>query len=304
MGALFLPGKLTEAYFEGRHQRYVRPIRLFFITAIIHFAIMNSVLSSLPEEAFDFVLQNQKNANQAEFLEEIKLERDSVLLQHAGNPAVARALDSLMVSIDHTGNDSISMSYLEYTDAGTLETKDISFSLKDIFSGEKAGKIIEAAGVTNGWSKLQLAQLIKFNKSGGNFPAFIIGKLIWMVLLMMPALALVLKLLYIRRKRYFIEHLVFSYHYHAFAFIIMAIAMLTGGSAWFNQSGEEVESSIDAFMSWAILIIMIYLFWAMRRVYKQGIFKTFVKYLLLNFSYLLLFITALTLTFVVSFLLF
>lgn len=304
MGALFLPGKLTEAYFEGRHQRYVRPIRLFFITAIIHFAIMNSVLSSLPEEAFDFVLQNQKNANQAEFLEEIKLQRDSVLLQHAGNPAVARALDSLMVSIDHTGNDSISMSYLEYTGAGTLETKDISFSLKDIFSGEKAGKIIEAAGVTNGWSKLQLAQLIKFNKSGGNFPAFIIGKLIWMVLLMMPALALVLKLLYIRRKRYFIEHLVFSYHYHAFAFIIMAIAMLTGGSAWFNQRGEEVESSIDAFMSWAILIIMIYLFWAMRRVYKQGIFKTFVKYLLLNFSYLLLFITALTLTFVVSFLLF
>jgi uncharacterized RDD family membrane protein YckC len=106
---------------------------------------------------------------------------------------------------------------------------------------------------------------------------------------MMVTLSLLLKLLYIRRSRYLIEHLVFAFHYHSFAFIVYTIAL--GLSHW---------TGAESWLSWAFLGIMIYLFIAMRRYYQQGVFKTIVKFMVLNFSYLFIFIFSLVLTFIVS----
>lgn len=33
--ALFIPGKLTEEYFEGRHKRYVHPLRTLLVMSIL-----------------------------------------------------------------------------------------------------------------------------------------------------------------------------------------------------------------------------------------------------------------------------
>ena len=301
IGGLFLPGKLTTAYFEGKHQRYVRPLRLFFITALIHFAVISTVLTSLFEGTAGIVETNRKKAYEYYFAERLHLEKDTVLLQHPGNEAVERAMDSLLISF-RSEADSIGLGYFVLHKAGKFDMQNVSFALKDMFSDKKAEDLIREAGITDGWAKLQLAQLIKFNKSGESFPAFIMGKLIWMVLLMMPALALILKLLYVRRKRYFVEHLVFSYHYHAFAFLAMSVALLIynmGEAQSHLEDGETTWTEILIFP-----VILIYLFWAMRRVYKQSIFRTFLKFSVLNFAYLILFTTALTLTLLAGFLLF
>lgn len=37
LGALFLPGKLTTAYFNGQHQRYITPIRLLLLVLFFLF---------------------------------------------------------------------------------------------------------------------------------------------------------------------------------------------------------------------------------------------------------------------------
>lgn len=47
-------------------------------------------------------------------------------------------------------------------------------------------------------------------------------------LLMVPVFALLMKLLFIRQRRYYVEHLVFALYLHAFAFLLLAIGVLIG----------------------------------------------------------------------------
>jgi hypothetical protein len=90
-----------------------------------------------------------------------------------------------------------------------------------------------------------------------------------MVFLLLPVYALLLKLLYLRRRRLYVEHFVFALHLHAFVFALFTLMLLTGG-----------------FLSELLTLwMMVYIFLAMRRVYGQSWLKTGVKYVVLGWSY-------------------
>lgn len=91
--------------------------------------------------------------------------------------------------------------------------------------------------------------------------------------LLLPLFALLLKLIYIRSKRFYVEHLVFSLHVHAFTFGMLSLMLV-----------PQLKAVTPLMMLW----IAIYLFFAMKRVYGQGIFKTCIKISILGFSYLFL----------------
>jgi len=149
-------------------------------------------------------------------------------------------------------------------------------------------------GITNFFEKLIFNQQAKVIQEGGNFSRYVIGQLIWMVVLMMPALALILKLLYIRRKYYYVEHIIFSFHYHAFAFLLISVGMII------DHWRDQLINGDGTFTSISFIVVLIYLFIAMRRVYKQGAWKTFIKYNILNWAYLFIFSIFIALTFVIS----
>ena len=86
---------------------------------------------------------------------------------------------------------------------------------------------------------------------------------------MMPFLALLLKLLYFRRNRYYVEHLFFSFHFHAFVFLLGTLLILLQ---------NVLSGGLIAILA---LSIFVYLFMAMKKVYGQGFFKTFLKFILL-----------------------
>jgi hypothetical protein len=95
------------------------------------------------------------------------------------------------------------------------------------------------------------------------------------VFVMMPLFALILKLLYVRHKRFYVEHFVFALHTHAFAFLTGTVVLL---------------SNSDTVQGLAMIWLMIYLFFALKRVYGQGIIRTFTKYVVLGFAYSVLLI--------------
>ncbi|HTE18895.1 MAG TPA: hypothetical protein VK689_11025, partial [Armatimonadota bacterium] len=105
------------------------------------------------------------------------------------------------------------------------------------------------------------------------------------IFLMMPLFALILKLLYARRKRFYVEHFVFALHVHSFAFLLLTVMMVLKWE-WLN-----------ALLSlWFIVALYI----AMKRVYGQGWFKTLVKYLVLAQAYGLILIVGVTITIVLA----
>ncbi len=295
LGHLFIPGKLTSNYFAGRQKRYIPPVRLFFVMAIVHFAFINISINAVESDGglANLSEQNHRARYRTEFLEDLDSARVKVEKAYP-DTTVKNALDSLMVKFADARKDSVPI--LLFTGGFWLEGKTINVARLDLLHLSQK-EVFEKYNINGFWHQLQARQFLKIVDQGGNFVFYIIGQMVWMVVLMMPALALILKLLYIRRSFYFVEHLVFSFHYHAFAFLIITIAYLLEAFGfppldWPNGQGYY------AIIGFSILLIYLYL--AMRRFYQQGRFKTFVKFNFLNFAYLFIFILFLLLTLVVS----
>jgi Protein of unknown function (DUF3667) len=92
-----------------------------------------------------------------------------------------------------------------------------------------------------------------------------------MIFLLMPIFALLLKLLYVRRDFYYSEHLIFTIFYYDFLYLMTSVAMLVSMVGWLS------------WLSYIIYVwIFIYLYKAMRKVYKQRRAKTILKFFLFN----------------------
>lgn len=300
LGALFIPGKLTNQYFKGRHKRYVHPLRLFFVLAVLHFAVLSIASFSELEKFFINLVDGQKkNAYQADFMNDLDSAQLYVYKSLGKKRMLEQAFDTLHAHLKDTRSDSTGLGYIKLRNDWQLEPVTVRISNRDLVEMPEK-EFFETYKIEGLAGQLQIWQTAKIMRQGGSFTQFLLGKLIWMVLLMMPALGLILKLLYIRRRRLFVEHLVFSFHYHAFAFLIMSIGLLIP----ILRGLEDNWSNVAGWISLSFPIIMIYLFVAMRKVYQQGFFKTFIKYSVLNFSYLFIFVIFLSLTLIVSVLLF
>ena len=102
------------------------------------------------------------------------------------------------------------------------------------------------------------------------------------LIVLLPIMALVLKGLYPLSRRYFVEHLLFFVHFHAFFFLILTLQIL------FSRLGTMVfipEPVVVLVVVAASFYIPVYLYKAMRSVYMQGHFLTFTKYIALAVAY-------------------
>ncbi len=95
--------------------------------------------------------------------------------------------------------------------------------------------------------------------------------------ILLPLLALVMRVMYV--KPYYVEHLLFFIHAHSFFFLLLLLFMPLAG--W-----VEGTWIADLLLLAVVLYIPWYLFRAMRRVYGQGRFVTFLKYCVLSLAYL------------------
>jgi len=112
----------------------------------------------------------------------------------------------------------------------------------------------------------------------------IFGLLPKMFFLMLPVFALILKLLYIRRKIFYACHFIFALHFHSFTFITFGLLFLILG--FFKNSESEVLPMT------VMLINSIYLIIAMKKVYGQSYLKTIFKFVLLSFNYMIVMVLA------------
>jgi hypothetical protein len=128
-----------------------------------------------------------------------------------------------------------------------------------------------------------------------------------MMFIFLPLIAAVMFVLYLGSGRYYVEHLLFFVHYHAF-FFLAGLALVVIGRAE-GLLKATVFGKVLGFLEGALTFVLVlylpyYLYRAMRRVYGQGRAVTLVKFSLLGVGYAffmavtalgLLFYTALTL---------
>jgi hypothetical protein len=113
-----------------------------------------------------------------------------------------------------------------------------------------------------------------------------------------PLFALVLKVLYFAKRRYYVEHLVYALHIHTFAYVgVTLISLLGMGIARFSETARVLTV---VFLS---LVIFVQVFLSIRRVYGQGWFFTTFKFLVGGLAYFVILVCAVGVTAFVTLLL-
>ena len=290
---LFIPAKLTKEYFKGKHKTYYHPIRLYLVMSIFFFAALNfagdigngSEIIKMNFDGKETTLEKliEKETHKIVFLEELDTLSKQIDLFQEGTAKVA--LDSLIKKV---GKGLINKDSFDITLAMGEERK---FEYKDMLLMD--GKdLVEKYEIEGFWNQLFIKQVIHFTHDQSGYVRELIHNIPLMLLAMMPFLASFMKLLYIRRERFYVEHLVLNFHHHAFAFLLLTVIFVLP------------KSLRELLLLPAIIAIFTFLYLTMKRYYGQGHGKTFLKFLAFNVFYLFSFLVVLFITLIISLLLF
>lgn len=297
---LFIPGKLTLEYFSGKHRRYVHPLRLLLAASVLVIIAMSfqdfqsatnhgynvkeRIVKNYERQRLYGILGNITDSTNAIFPEQqTKIITDTIL---------ASFKDSLLVLLSKYKNKygdkySDSINLKSYLDIGNRYDEKVS---KYDFLNKNEEELLAIYKKDAGsLERLIFKQKVKHIKDESQIMAAIVGHTTWAVLLLMPCLALVLYLLNIRHDYYYIEHLIFTFHLHAFSFLVIAV-LITG---------------LTVFPWWIFLMSMVivwaYVFISMWKVYGQSVGKTLFKFLVFSISYGVLFVLFLLGTIIFTF---
>jgi hypothetical protein len=107
----------------------------------------------------------------------------------------------------------------------------------------------------------------------------------------LPAIAALMKLLYWRPKRYYVEHLLFLVHNHAAVFLVYTLVALISFIPVLGDLTPIFFFSALAYLGW-------YIYRAMRTMYGQGRTLTVLKYITLLYIYLIMAVAGFVVTLV------
>jgi hypothetical protein len=123
------------------------------------------------------------------------------------------------------------------------------------------------------------------------------GRALWdnlptMMFVFLPLIAVVMWVLYLGSRRYYVEHLVFFVHYHAFFFLAGILILVV--EVFADPDGNSVARAFDTLASALEIAFILYVPWylyrAMRRVYGQRRRWTLAKFTVLSVAYVICFL--------------
>lgn len=277
---VFRPGFLTNAYVQGKRVPYISPLRIYLFMSLLYFTAISLLLPKdlLPDKFPD---------------------PDNIVIS---TPTNTLKIDSLIGELDSLETEKKEDFSLNFTSNDTItsmafgETILRSMRLAKQYS---ATAVIDTLKIENSFlvsnKVLELAtyQSVRIYKSGGkDFLNYFLGSLPLMMLIAMPVFAFILKILYLRRKRFLIEHLTFHFHFHAFFYFLFTLLLIIG---YFWDFG----------ILWLMMpVTAIYFFFALKKVYQQGTFKTLLKQSVFMFLYPVCIVFFMLFTLGISFFLF
>jgi len=277
----FRPGFLTIQYLQGRRKSYFSPVRLFlfFLTLnLILFAFWISPrLTDMQQTPKELFLQQMQTDSICHAIQQTL--QDSVELQRADSICQAKAQN-----LSNEFLDSINI---------VIGGDNTPISKKDMFL-LPFDSLASKYDINGFWKRILLHQSIKTLQTPNAFGHFLIGHQSWAIFFSIPLIALLLKLLYWRSKRYYAEHLVFTLHLHAFVFAIFSL-LLIWIAFW------QLYASPLASLLTSLAIIGIYTTIAFKKVYQQSILKTGIKLILFSIGYTIIITLSLIVLLVLGF---
>lgn len=226
------PGKVPRQFVEGKRVRFMNPVRIYFLSSLLMLTVM-----------------------QIKKAEPIKV--NNVEASSDDDSTAARNLAAALKDEDLSISDS----------SGILQKFKVMMVFSEAHEDLSASQALDSLqlkpGTINQFIYTQAYKASHFDQE--RFNEYVLSKAFWGLFLFIPIIALILKLVYIRRGFYYIEHLFFTFYTQSVFFLIFSIVLITGNST----------VAMIGFTAFTI-----YLFLALRKFYKQGFFKTIFKIIL------------------------
>jgi len=259
----FRPGSLTLDYLTGKRARFMPPFRMYLVLSLLFFLIAFFD----PREELGFLFEPQPAENGQQQDQETDAARSEALaeLERQGI-VVPQAPEEDSGGIRFVVGDDDEEASCEL---GDYDPAEMPPWLGRRLTRERLQVMCERMTAEDGRGLRGFVDKLLENVPAGLF-------------ILLPLMAFVLAILYPLSKRYYVEHLLFVVHYHAFVFLALTAQILLNrlGSA---VPSTEVATNVTVFAVSAY--IPVYLFKALRRVYGQGGVVTGLKFLLLLLAY-------------------
>ncbi len=261
---LLSPARLTMEYIAGRRARYVNPLRLYIITSVLFFITVTFL-------GDDIKFSTDNNDGHSDIIIVGGTEdRPDTGIEKSTSPESQSASEE---------DEHLDITF-ENGEDWHPETNPITFP--DILSEETAKELNQIL-----WSLTK-----KFEKAINDDPSVLLDEFLdyipQMMFILLPLFALLLKLTYIYKKHYYMEHLILALHSHSFIFLTLLIIM------WLNIIGEKVEPDTWLMSSITISKVVLYiwipvnLYLSQKKLYAQGYFLTTIKYIFVASLYWML----------------
>lgn len=258
------PGFVSKEYMRGRRASYLNPVRMYVFTSAIFFLIFFSV-NHFDEKSVKTTING----------------KELTAIQQMDSTAFSTFTRAL--------NDGKPMSRDEFAKYVDTSTKKGSFRVAPgkyknkaeydslLRTGVKKHNWFERALV---YKQIELDE--RYQHDGNKILAGFINSLMHsfpqMLFISLPLFALILKLLYFRRKNfYYASHVIFSIHLYVFVFIFLLFML---GLSQLKQFTDW--NWINVLFVIGTIYVFFYQYKAMRNFYEQRRGKTILKYILLN----------------------
>ncbi|MBL7741609.1 MAG: DUF3667 domain-containing protein [Chitinophagaceae bacterium] len=273
---LFRPGFLPKEYMSGRRASYLNPIRMYIFTSAIFFLIFFAI--SGPENTFR--LTDDEPFSRAG--------RDSmitILKKRIGKDTATVAQQQQLFLLSDTTREVRPSDLYKFAE-DFIAVGTIGGDYRNRQEYDSVQQSLPAGKRDNWLQRLWNQKAIGLNekykqdpsRSNKDIANAILHRLPYLLFVSLPFFALILKLLYIRRKQfYYADHGIFAVNHYILSFILLLFVFL-----W-NKLQDLSGWGIWNFMITVTVIAWpLYLLLAMKRFYGQGWGKTFVKFILLN----------------------
>jgi len=294
------PWRLTNEFLSGKRVRYLHPLRLYLLASILFFFAVNYGAKGLRLEPGKISEKNRTAiaAAVAEKRDEIEAEFDKENLSTEERKKAQDALDYL------TKPSPAATAAAEQQPSPTITPTASPFEPGKRTYGavdERPFLVFDADTKSSTpferWLETRAKE--KMGEHGtkmGLFIATLFSNLPYMMLCCIPLFAFVLKVLYIRRHIFYIDHLIYALHIHTFLYTgVMLIVLATMG---LNRIAPPALAGWIIALLWILFVVQIFL--SIRRVYRQGWFMSTLKFFVGSFVYLIVLFLALAATFFIT----
>jgi len=237
---LIKPGKISSDYIAGKRRRYVPPFRFFLFASILFFFLIGLQTRNLFNTNLD--------GEQSEALV------DSVFQEMKDRGQINESGDTVMA----ISNLREGLGMYEY--------------FKEVYKKELSDSTLTDERRAKTTRRLQ-------SMENPNYITSQIYKYIsWSFFILMPFYALILRVFFRKKRKYYVEHLVFSVNLHTFYFILLSIVVLIG---------IIFENLLKGMGPWIVLLAFIYAMVGIRNFYSKRWISSFFYTILTFFLYLI-----------------